>query len=127
MIIWDTYDGAFAAKAFDDIPSNNMIFIVFILITLFFIWITIAFVISQFWLPREDTIAVSYLVPTKTPAMGVPLTTIMFVGLSAAQQSRMRLPMVIFQAIQTSASSILTIPFRKWQAKKKIDGDSDGP
>ncbi|EED22586.1 sodium bile acid symporter family protein [Talaromyces stipitatus ATCC 10500] len=127
VIIWDTYDGAFAFKAFDDIPSDNMVFIVFILVALFFVWITIAFVISRVWLSREDAIAVSYLVPTKTPAMGVPLTTIMFVGLSAAAQSRMRLPMVIFQAIQTSASSLLTIPLRKWQAQGKVERDSDGP
>ncbi|EAW08584.1 bile acid:sodium symporter family protein [Aspergillus clavatus NRRL 1] len=121
VLIWSTYDGAFASNAFGNIPSNNMIFTVFILVALFFVWITIAFVVSQIWLSREDTIAVAYLVSTKTPAMGVPLTTIMFAGLTAAEQSRTRLPMVIFQAIQISGSSVLTILLRKWQARGKVD------
>ncbi|KAF4217180.1 hypothetical protein CNMCM5878_006424 [Aspergillus fumigatiaffinis] len=126
VLIWSTYDGAFASNAFAEIPSNNMIFTVFILVALFCVWITIAFAVSRVWLSREDTIAVSYLVSTKTPAMGVPLTTIMFVGLSAAEQSRTRLPMVIFQAIQIAGSSLLTIPLRKWQAQRKAEGRGDG-
>ncbi|KAF4206698.1 hypothetical protein CNMCM8927_004471 [Aspergillus lentulus] len=126
VLIWSTYDGAFASNAFAEIPSNNMVFTVFILVALFCLWITIAFVISRVWLSREDTIAVSYLVSTKTPAMGVPLTTIMFVGLSAAEQSRTRLPMVIFQAIQIAGSSLLTIPLRKWQAQRKVEGRGNG-
>ncbi|PKX95167.1 bile acid:sodium symporter family protein [Aspergillus novofumigatus IBT 16806] len=126
VLIWSTYDGAFASNAFAEIPSNNMIFTVFILVALFCVWITIAFALSRVWLSREDTIAVSYLVSTKTPAMGVPLTTIMFVGLSSAEQSRTRLPMVIFQAIQIAGSSLLTIPLRKWQAQGKVEGRGDG-
>ncbi|KAK9600199.1 hypothetical protein V6Z92_000288 [Aspergillus fumigatus] len=126
VLIWSTYDGAFASNAFAEIPSNNMVFTVFILVALFCLWITIAFVVSRVWLSREDTIAVSYLVSTKTPAMGVPLTTIMFKGLSAAQQSRTRLPMVIFQAIQIAGSSLLTIPLRKWQAQRKAEETGDG-
>ncbi|KAF7167800.1 hypothetical protein CNMCM5623_000988 [Aspergillus felis] len=126
VLIWSTYDGAFASNAFVEIPSNNMVFTVLILVALFCVWITIAFAVSRVWLSREDTIAVSYLVSTKTPAMGVPLTTIMFVGLSAAEQSRTRLPMVIFQAIQISGSSLLTIPLRKWQAQRKVEQRGEG-
>ena len=119
VIIWDTYDGAFASHAFADLKSSNMVFLVIVLIALFLFWITTAIFISWLWLIREDSIAVAYLVPTKTPAMGVPLITIMFAGLSGAAQSRMRLPMVIYQGIQTSLSSLLTIPLRRWQAKEE--------
>jgi hypothetical protein len=58
VLIWSTYDGAFASNAFAEIPSNNMIFTVFILAALFCVWITIAFAVSRVWLSREDTIAV---------------------------------------------------------------------
>ncbi|KAK6813505.1 hypothetical protein RU639_011228 [Aspergillus parasiticus] len=116
IVIWSTYDGAFESDAFSGVQSDNMVFVVFILIALFLVWIAVAIGVSWLWLSREDTIAVAYLVPTKTPAMGVPLTTIMFVGLSEAAQSRIQLPMVIYQGVQTTLSSLLTIPLRKWQA-----------
>ncbi|KAB8258043.1 putative sodium bile acid cotransporter [Aspergillus pseudonomiae] len=116
VIIWSTYDGAFESDAFSEVRSDNMVFVVFILIALFLVCIAIAILVSWLWLSREDTIAVAYLVPTKTPAMGVPITTIMFMGLPEAAQSRMKLPMVIYQGIQTTLSSLLTIPLRRWQA-----------
>lgn len=116
IVIWSTYDGAFESDAFSGVQSDNMVFVVFILIALFLVWIAITIGVSWLWLSREDTIAVAYLVPTKTPAMGVPITTIMFVGLSEAAQSRIQLPMVIYQGVQTTLSSLLTIPLRKWQA-----------
>ncbi|OGM44971.1 sodium bile acid symporter family protein [Aspergillus bombycis] len=116
VVIWSTYDGAFESDAFSGVRSDNMVFVVFILIALFLVCIAITTLVSWLWLSREDTIAVAYLVPTKTPAMGVPITTIMFMGLPEAAQSRMKLPMVIYQGIQTTLSSLLTIPLRKWQA-----------
>lgn len=116
IVIWSTYDGAFESDAFSGVQSDNMVFVVFILIALFLVWIAIAILVSWLWLSREDTIAVAYLVPTKTPAMGVPITTIMFLGLSEAAQSRVQLPMVIYQGVQTTLSSLLTIPLRKWKA-----------
>ncbi|KAF7594542.1 hypothetical protein BBP40_008989 [Aspergillus hancockii] len=115
-VIWSTYDGAFESNAFDDVQPDNMVFIVFTLIALFLVWVSIALTISRLWLTCEDTIALAYLVPTKTPAMGVALVTIMFMGLPEAAQSRMKLPMVIYQGIQTTLGSLLTIPLRKWQA-----------
>ncbi|KAE8146298.1 SBF-like CPA transporter family-domain-containing protein [Aspergillus avenaceus] len=117
-IIWSTYDGAFESKAFAHVRPDNMIFVVFILIALFLLWFAIALITSRLWLSREDTIAVAYLVPTKAPAMGVPLVTIMFAGLSEAAQTRMQLPMVIYQGIQTSLCGVFTIFLRKWQASE---------
>ncbi|KAE8163050.1 putative sodium bile acid cotransporter [Aspergillus tamarii] len=108
IVIWSTYDGAFESDAFSGVQSDNMVFVVFILIALFLVWIAIAILVSWLWLSREDTIAVAYLVPTKTPAMGVPITTIMFLGLSEAAQSRVQLPMVIYQGVQTTLRYRLT-------------------
>ncbi|KAB8231792.1 putative sodium bile acid cotransporter [Aspergillus alliaceus] len=125
-VIWSTYDGAFKSGAFSGVPSDNMVFVVLILIALYFVWFAMSIVVSRLWLSHEDSIAVAYLVPTKTPAMGVALTTIMFVGLSEATETRMMLPMVIYQGIQTSLSSLLAIPLRKWQATKSVQQQSAG-
>lgn len=96
-----------------------MVFIVFISITLFIIYFSVAFFSSILWLPKEDTIAVCYCVPAKTPAMGVPLSNVMFVGLSTLVESKIQIPMVIYQGLQLVFGSLLTAVFRKWVGMKK--------
>ena len=114
VIIWQTFDQAFASGAFTSVKSSNIIFIVGIAVVLFFVWLAVAFILSILWLPKTDTIAVCYCVPAKTPAMGVPLSNVMFVGLTAIQGSKIQIPMVIFQGLQIMAGSLLTIAFRRW-------------
>lgn len=97
VIIWQTYDQAFSSGAFLTIKASNVIFIVFISIALFFVFLAVCFFTSTLWLPRQDTISVCYCVPAKTPAMGVPLANVMFIGLSAQLESKIQIPMVIYQ------------------------------
>ena len=56
----------------------------------------------------------AYCVPAKTPAMGIPLSSVMFAGLSAVTESKLQIPMVLFQGFQVVAGSLLTLAFRKW-------------
>ena len=91
-----------------------MIFIVFVSIGLFLLWLGVSFLTCIPWLPRTDTVAVCYCVPAKTPAMGVPLSTVLFLGLSALDQSKIQIPMVIFQGLQIVGGSLLTGIFRRW-------------
>jgi sodium/bile acid cotransporter 7 len=121
VIIWQTYDSAFRSGAFTSIKGSNMVFIVFISIALFMIYLAVAFFTSILWLPKEDTIAVCYCVPAKTPAMGVPLSNVMFVGLSTLVESKIQIPMVIYQGLQLVFGSLLTIVFRKWVGMEKED------
>ena len=114
IIIWQTFDQAFATGAFSSVKSNNMVFLVFISVAFSAIWVIVCVSLSLLWLPKKDTIAVAYCVPAKTPAMGVPLATIMFTGLSPLTQSKIQIPMVIFQGFQIAAGSLLTVIFRKW-------------
>jgi sodium/bile acid cotransporter 7 len=100
VIIWQTYDQAFSSGAFQSVKPSNIIFIVFISIVLFFIFLAVCFFTSILWLPRQDTISVCYCVPAKTPAMGVPLANVMFIGLSAQLESKIQIPMVIYQVRQ---------------------------
>lgn len=103
-----------------------MVFIVFISIAFYLIWSAICISISSLWLSKEDTIAVAYCVPAKTPAMGVPLATVMFAGLSPIVLSKIQVPMVIYQGLQIVAGSLLTIVFRKWVGESKDDKEAVG-
>jgi sodium/bile acid cotransporter 7 len=114
LIIWSTYDQAFASRAFDSVQPSNMLFIVFISIALFFLFLFICFLTSILWLPKRDTISVCYCVPAKSPALGVPLANVLFVGLSKQVESKIQMPMVIYQGLQIFAGSLLTLGFRWW-------------
>jgi sodium/bile acid cotransporter 7 len=119
IIIWSTYDQAFSSHALDSVKASNMVFIVFISIAFFLLFLAICFVTSNLWLPREDTISVCYCVPAKTPAMGVPLANVMFLGLSPQLESKIQIPMVIYQGLQIFAGSLLTLVFRRWIEPEK--------
>lgn len=114
IIIWQTFDSAFATGAFTSVKGDNMVFIVFISIAFFLSWGLICVMLSLLWLGKQDTIAVAYCVPAKTLAMGVPLSTVMYSGLSTLTKSKIQIPMIIFQGFQVAGGSLLTIAFRKW-------------
>ena len=114
IIIWQTFDQAFETGAFTSVKPDNIIFIVFISITYYVLWTAICVSLSILWLGKEDTIAVAYCVPAKTPAMGVPLSHVMFPGIPALTESKIQIPMVIFQAFQIASGSLMTIVFRWW-------------
>ena len=113
-ILWSTFDQAFESGAFSSVKADNKIFIVFISIAYFMIWLTACFFSSILWLPKKDTIAVCYCVPAKSIAVGVPFSSLLFVGLSRTQESKLQIPMIIFQGIQIASASLMTIPFRSW-------------
>jgi solute carrier family 10 (sodium/bile acid cotransporter), member 7 len=119
IIIWQTYDQAFSSDALRKIKTSNICFIIFMSIALFFTFLAISFSVSNLWLPRADTVAVCYCVPAKTPAMGVPLSTVLFVGMSPFLESQIQLPLVIYQGLQIMAGTALVPIFRKW-----VDADT---
>lgn len=124
LIIWQTYDGAFASGAFDNVDSSNIIFLVFISIAFYALWTITCFSLSLLWLCKEDAIAVAYVVPAKTPAIGVPLSGAMFAGISPITASKIQIPMVIFQGLQVAAGSLLTLVFRRWmESEESKQGD----
>jgi len=114
IIVWQTFDQAFETGAFDSVMGSNMVLIVFMSLVFYALWTVTCFLLSRLWLSKEDTIAVAYVVPAKTPAMGVPLSNVMFAGLSPITASKLQIPMVIFQGLQIAAGSLLTLVFREW-------------
>ena len=123
IIIWQSYDAAFASGAFDTVPASNKIFIVFICVAMWLLLFLISFGSSILWLPKKDVVAVCYCVPAKGPAMGVPLATTIFAGLDRVLESKILIPIIIYQGLQVAAGSICVILFRRWidkdEAKKR--------
>jgi solute carrier family 10 (sodium/bile acid cotransporter), member 7 len=125
-IIWSAYDQAFQSGAFKSVPGNNLVFVVFVSIALFFLWLVLAFFTARLWLPRKDVVAVCYCVPAKTPAMGVPLIQTIYYGLKPIQESKLQIPIVIFQGLQIAGGSLLLGTFRWWvDRKEKPHRDED--
>lgn len=124
-LLWATYDQAFASRSFDIVPPSNMVFIVFISIALWMVFFGVAFSTSIIWLAREDVVAVCYCVPAKGIVMGVPLSTTIFVDLDLSLESKLLIPIIIFQGLQLAFASILIGIFRRWvDARKDEDAES---
>ncbi|GAB1742371.1 hypothetical protein NU219Hw_g7921t1 [Hortaea werneckii] len=127
VILWQTYDKAFASQAFSSVPGDNMVFVVFVSLGLLVVFLLLSFGTSYFWLPKKDVVAVCYCVPAKGPAMGVPLATTIFAGIEPVLESKILIPIVIYQGLQVALGTILVPIFRKWiekdEAKKKTQAD----
>jgi sodium/bile acid cotransporter 7 len=122
VIIWQTYDSAFSSDALRFVPGSNIAFIVFISITIFSLLLCVSLLSAKVWMNRADTVAVCYCVPAKTPAMGVPMSTVLFIGIAPALEARIQLPLVIYQGLQIMAGTVLTVPFKRWvDSEKKKD------
>lgn len=128
VMLWATYDQAFASHAFDSVPASNKVFIVFISVALWLLFFGIAFFTSNLWLPRKDTVAICYCVPAKGIVMAVPLTTTIWKGLGLDLESRLQIPIVIYQGLQLAFASILVPIFRRWvdaeEERRKREEDS---
>lgn len=126
VVLWATYDQAFSSHSFDAVIASNRIFIVFISVALWLVFFAVAFFSSIIWLPREDTVSVCYCVPAKGIAMGVPLSTTIFAGIPLELQSKIEIPIVIYQGLQLAFGSILVPIFRRWvDAKEHENGNVD--
>ena len=119
VVLWATYDQAFATHSFDHAPASNRVFILFISIALWILFFSITFFSSIIWLPREDVVSLCYCVPAKGIAMGVPLSTTLFAGIDLRLQSKIEIPLVIYQGLQLAFGSILVPIFRKWMDRQK--------
>ncbi|RMZ75359.1 hypothetical protein DV738_g5521, partial [Chaetothyriales sp. CBS 135597] len=113
-LLWQTFDHAFATGAFHAVKGSNLVFIVFITIANYTLWLAISFLLSRLWLDRKDTVAVAMCAPAKTLALGMPLSFVVFVNISALEESKIQIPMLLFQVLQMAMASLSTIAFRRW-------------
>ncbi|KAI4129516.1 MAG: hypothetical protein LQ347_003749 [Umbilicaria vellea] len=91
-----------------------MVFIVFMSLAFYLLWTTICILLALPWLDRKEIVTAAYVVPAKTPALGVPLSAVMFVGVDRVTQSKIQVPVVIYQGLQIACGSVLTLVLRRW-------------
>jgi solute carrier family 10 (sodium/bile acid cotransporter), member 7 len=129
LIIWQTYDSAFATHSFDTVAGSNKVFLVFISIGLYLLFFGIAFSTAMLWLPKKDVVAICYCVPAKGPSMGVPMATTIFAGLDPTLAAKIQIPIVIYQGLQLAFGAILVPIFRRWvdaeKQRKKQDEEAN--
>ncbi len=102
-----------------------MIFIVFISVALWLLFFSIALLSGLYWLAREDVVSICMCVPAKGIVMGVPLSSTIFGGIDLALQSKIQIPIVIYQGLQLAFASILVPVFRGWIGRGKVNHRQD--
>lgn len=123
ILLWATYDQAFASHSFQSVPPTNIIFVVFISIALWIVFFGFAFLTSILWLPREDVVAVCYCVPAKGIVMGVPLSATIWGKIGLGLESKILIPIIIFQGLQLGFASLLIPIFRQWVDRRKEEDE----
>jgi len=126
-LLWQTCDHAFGTNAFSSIKASNMVFIVFISIVNYVLWLAISVGLSMLWLDRKETICVAMCAPMKTLALGVPLSFLLFTGITGLEESLIQIPMLLFQILSMALASITTIGLRRWvdAGEKKVQPDDE--
>ncbi|GAB7365453.1 hypothetical protein MBLNU230_g6526t1 [Neophaeotheca triangularis] len=119
VVLWQTYDQAFAVGAFEAVPGDNMVFVVFMSMGLFVVFFGVGLGLSLLWLPRRDVVAVCYCVPAKGIAMAVPISQGTFGGVSTELESKIQIPIVVYQGLQLVAGALLVPLFKKWIEKEE--------
>lgn len=114
VIIWSTYDQAFSSGAFGTVPASNKIFLVFILLAIWLVYLGISITASLLLFPKKDIVAIAYCVTGKGPATGIPLSISIFSGLGLELESKIQIPIVIYQSLSVGFGSMIIVLFRKW-------------
>ena len=83
------------------------------------VYFCVVFFTAMLWLPRKDIIACCYTIPAKGPAFGVPLSVTIFAGMDPVLQSKIQIPIVIYQGLQIACGSALIGVFRRWIAAEE--------
>lgn len=125
VLIWSGYDSAFESHALADVEKAQIIGVIGICLAVFLLWMFVTIAASVAFLGREDTVAAAFCIPTKSPALGIPLATILFAGMSAEDTAKVYIPLIIFQFIQTCLSNLATLPLRQWGTEAKYQTDSE--
>ncbi|KAK7914884.1 hypothetical protein PG985_012587 [Apiospora marii] len=124
VLIWSGYDSAVASHAFADVEKVQIIGVIGICLLVFLLWMLVTMATSVVFLGRGDAVAAAFCISTKSPALGIPLVTILFAGMPAEDTAKVYIPLIIFQFIQTCLSNLATLPLRHWRTEAKCQKDS---
>lgn len=142
MILWSTYDQAFASGAFEHLNKRSIVFLVFALVGVWLVWFSLGFGLSALilrhtrrsfssttgeasWrvplLNRRDAIAVTYCVAAKGPAIAVPLVDRMWPNLGLELESEIQIPIAVYQTMQIAFGSLMVGSLRRYARMDEDD------
>ncbi|KAK9457771.1 SBF-like CPA transporter family-domain-containing protein [Dipodascopsis uninucleata] len=134
FIMWSAFSTSFYTGAFKSSTAQTKALVLLLGIGLYWIFVGVSLALTRgshkihfknkyldaivgfFRFSKRDTIAICYVVPAKTPALGVPLVTALYshAAIGEKEKSMLLIPMILYQIEQLTFSN-LTIPlFRRW-------------
>ncbi|KAJ8103490.1 SBF-like CPA transporter family-domain-containing protein [Lipomyces tetrasporus] len=135
LIMWSTFSSCFATGAFAALSpqSTGLVLMMDFGLYWFFLFSTLVVtrgsrklhfknkyldsVLNFFRFDKRDTIAICYVVPAKTPALGVPLINALYAnhsGISDQMKQMLQIPIILYQIEQLCFSSSSVPVFRRW-------------
>ncbi|KAK9461898.1 SBF-like CPA transporter family-domain-containing protein [Lipomyces oligophaga] len=140
LILWSSFSSCFYSGAFKLMTPQTTALVMLQNLGLYFFYLGTTLVVTRwshkirfqnkhldrvvdfFRFNKRDTIAICYIVPAKTPALGVPLITALYAnnnGLSTRDKEMMQIPMILYQIEQLVISSSSIPFFRRWVADEE--------
>ncbi|KAK9328471.1 SBF-like CPA transporter family-domain-containing protein [Lipomyces starkeyi] len=135
LIMWSTFSSCFATGAFAAMTpqSTGLVMMMDFGLYWFFLFSTLVVtrgsrkvhfknkyldsILNFFRFNKRDTIAMCYVIPAKTPALGVPLINALYAnhpGISDQMKQMLQIPIILYQIEQLCFSSSSVPLFRRW-------------
>ncbi|KAK9233874.1 SBF-like CPA transporter family-domain-containing protein [Lipomyces kononenkoae] len=135
LIMWSTFSSSFATGAFKSLTpqSTGLVLMLDFGLYWFFLFSTLVVtrgsrkvhfknkyldgILNFFRFNKRDTIAICYVVPAKTPALGVPLINALYANhpnISDQTKQILQIPIILYQIEQLCFSSSSVPFFRRW-------------
>ncbi|KAK9370532.1 SBF-like CPA transporter family-domain-containing protein [Lipomyces kononenkoae] len=135
LIMWSTFSSCFATGAFKSLTpqSTGLVLMLDFGLYWFFLFSTLVVtrgsrklhsknkylesILNFFRFNKRDTIAICYVVPAKTPALGVPLINALYANhpdISDQTRQILQIPIILYQIEQLCFSSSSIPFFRRW-------------
>ncbi|KAK7202771.1 putative sodium bile acid cotransporter, partial [Myxozyma melibiosi] len=139
LIMWSTFSSCFYTGAFDESSSQTTALVLMQNFGVYWFFLFVTLLITRgshklrfknkyldafvgfFRFNKRDTIAICYVVPAKTPALGVPLINALYSHSSINDQAKqmLQIPIILYQIEQLCFSSLSVPVFRRWVADEE--------
>ncbi|KAK9467559.1 SBF-like CPA transporter family-domain-containing protein [Lipomyces arxii] len=145
LIMWSTFSSCFYTGAFSSTTPRTTALVLMMNMGLYWLFLVSTLLITRgshklrfknkyldaivgfFRFNKRDTIAICYVVPAKTPALGVPLINALYAnhaGVTDQVRQMLQIPMILYQIEQLTFSSSSVPFFRRW-VQDEIDAEKE--
>lgn len=140
LIMWSTFSSCFHTGAFAESTPQTTALVLMQNMGLYWLFLFATLLVTRgshklrfknkyldacvgfFRFNKRDTIAICYVVPAKTPALGVPLINALYnsnASISDQTKQMMQIPIILYQIEQLCFSSLSVSVFRRWVADEE--------